>query len=559
MVVFTQTVSANHFTGLERQGQLAGTQVDLRIQRAASGASSLPMPRDASSASSGSSSSSARVHMTCEVALRTFDASFEILSIANKIKVKILVQAHSEVSSLNFTDCRLNDETVADLVHFTNLTELVLSSNWELSSVGIAKVVAKHKYITKLDVSECFQIDDRALLAIFQNLHHLQELDLSGTGVEFTDQKLCDYLNQNPHVLARLSVLKMGHCSFLIDASLRILALCPSLTNLDLSACTGLTFDLSWLQHCTNLKSVNLQAINLAYPKNTEDDPLSLSLPHLEHLDLKGACGVTDTVLHFVKQAKQLKVLNLANTGTTDSGLQGIEQLQNLETLILDNCIGVQGSGFKYIGALSKLSRLSFSSNPNFFESFTVTEYQERVRHLNEGIQLLTKQETLPPIEFLELSNCDWLDNRGVASFAKLRTIKVLRLIECGLISNAGVQKLFPQDGEIPLGQAEEVSLMDSTSYGLTNNLMHSLVRLPKLRKLTLSNTGNLTKSGPEWLKKAHKEMHSTSNLSITFFEPSFASPLSNFRTSYFGVLFFKDEFCELPLGKEKRFAAKKT
>ena len=181
-------------------------------------------------------------------------------------------------------------------------------------------------------------------------LHRLRTLDPK----QFSDIK--------PEELTLRKELYLRRPHLTDDDFIRIVKWMPALENLHLRSAV---FPKASLQHLTGLK--NLTSLSLPFTgyqdeglKNA-DMPLLSKLKSLKSLDLMGT-EIRDDGLKSIGELKSLERLNLKSCWIEGYGLQYLVQLKNLRELDLGRITrgrGIEDEGFKHLGKMSKLEKLS--------------------------------------------------------------------------------------------------------------------------------------------------------------------------------------------------------
>ncbi|KAJ3092078.1 hypothetical protein HK102_010988 [Quaeritorhiza haematococci] len=260
------------------------------------------------------------------------------------------------VSELNLTSCwQVYDDdlkVVADKCE--NLAKLCLSNCWKITDKGVAHFAQKSRKLQHLDLSYCGQltgacfvdhqwtglqsldltyckhITDDQLEKLMCRTSHIYDLRMRRC-VRITDYGLFLVVRYNPH----LRSLDLGDCDQITDKCLKwIASSCYHLVDLNLRFCTKLSniglYDLS-------LGSQHFETLNLSYCALLTDQAImcfSESISMLRHLVLKRCRKVTDRVAVFLaKSAPRLILYDVTDcplvTGATRSTL--VNAIPNIE------------------------------------------------------------------------------------------------------------------------------------------------------------------------------------------------------------------------------------
>ena len=133
------------------------------------------------------------------------------------------------------------------------------------------------------------------------------------------------------------------------DAALREVRALPSLTELRLQECRGLTDDR--IQYLRGLENLNVIILSLNQQITDRGVAHLTAVPNLENLVLVG-CSVTDEGVRHLSGLRSLKALNLRATYVTDEGLKHLKELPALEELYLQPTVFItEQHGFTGLAA----------------------------------------------------------------------------------------------------------------------------------------------------------------------------------------------------------------
>jgi len=218
------------------------------------------------------------------------------------------------------------------------------------------------------------------------------------------------------------------------------------------------------------------------------------SLKNLQTLSLRHT-AITDQGLEKLK-GLPLKYLNVAETQLSDGGLEPIGSMATLEGLLLNDCPGITGSGFKWLSKLPKLKSLDVGAMALNEEAFAEIG---RIRQLyflilskghysKSQIQALTHLEGLTCLN-LSVTNadCSW-----IPILAKIWSLRELEL------NNTAA------DGKMLSAIAKQMpNLTKIWLFGtrITDKDLDCLVSMKRLVRLDLRGT-LVTAKGIERLKR---------------------------------------------------------
>jgi len=180
--------------------------------------------------------------------------------------------------NLNFSSCKLQDQTLADIQNFTNLVTLRFEWCSNLKDPGLRYLTAMTRLST-LDLSFCYEISDEGLpcLAIpsltWLSLRRCDQITDYGishllpklTRLLHLDLCSCEKLTDTGvwciegSVGTRIETLLLDYCENITDRGVQTIASMNSLTVLDLSNCPKITSNaFLCLTELKNLKVLEL-------------------------------------------------------------------------------------------------------------------------------------------------------------------------------------------------------------------------------------------------------------------------------------------------------------
>jgi F-box/leucine-rich repeat protein 2/20 len=234
--------------------------------------------------------------------------------------------------------------------------------------------------ITFLDLAECREITNEALISITRSTTNLESLNLDSC-LNFNDYGAMQLATNCP----KLKSLNLARCNIQDQGVIVISKGLTKLEYLNLSANFALT-DKAVLAIAKNL--TNLKHLNLSFCSKIKDEAiikLVETIPTLQYLNLEGCINITNRALSDIaKHCRELETLILARcSAITDSGVVALAT--GVPTLVtLD---------------LSNLNRLT-----------------------DKGVIALAKY--LPSIENIWLQNCEKVTEAALSHIEQNKTIK---------------------------------------------------------------------------------------------------------------------------------------
>lgn len=297
----------------------------------------------------------------------------------------------------------------------------------------------KFKTITRLDLSECTNVTDFAMMNL-REMRQLTHLSLSGlTNVSHEGFKCISSL-------ARLKQLDISRMSHFEDHWLDDITELPKLTHLNLSGLNQISHDevylISGMRQLTYLDISNIGVVD------NKDMRLISGLTNLTHLNLSGLRYITDSGFKYLSKMTNLTHLNISDMPLiTDKGIMQLSVLTKLTHLHLGRLWKITNIGMSYLSRLIHLTHLNLSG----VEAITDSE----LKHLS-GLSKLTH---------LNLYFCWRIKNVGLSHLAKLTQLTHLNLAELTRITNEGISHL---SGMKDLTYLNIAKLKKVTETGLT-------------------------------------------------------------------------------------------
>eukprot|EP01090_Pellita_catalonica_P015094 TRINITY_DN3994_c0_g1_i1.p1 TRINITY_DN3994_c0_g1~~TRINITY_DN3994_c0_g1_i1.p1 ORF type:complete len:802 (-),score=55.12 TRINITY_DN3994_c0_g1_i1:40-2226(-) len=214
------------------------------------------------------------------------------------------------LQTLDLTRCLcVSDDTLLDISKLGNggLKKICLGDCEDVSDVGLVQLLSLHHDLEKVDLSKCMHLTDEAVNALaFHAQASLTRLSLSGC-TKITDKAL-RILGQSCLGLVWLDI---SGCESVTDSGLAAIASgCPALENLSLAECTRIS------------------------------DPgiadLARKCPHLQSLSV-AFCTVSNMALCSLSALPEMQVLDVSHCPliTMDGVQQAMHRWPKLDTLVM--------------------------------------------------------------------------------------------------------------------------------------------------------------------------------------------------------------------------------
>jgi F-box/leucine-rich repeat protein 7 len=243
------------------------------------------------------------------------------------------------IRSLNLRNCwQITDKGLLKIAQLCpNIETLILASVWDLTDagVGIAAAPPSLKHLKHLDLSNCRKLSDAALQAVLGTASSLSSVVLSycksfGDGAldhpvwakaKHLNLQRCTGITDAAFVkweasgrVYEIRELILSDCSFLTDTAITSIAkCCPKLETLSLSFCCALTdtFASALVSGCPNLRVLDLSFCGGAVT-NELLLLLSVGLPNLQKLSIRGCIQVTAEGVEHLKKSLSLSFVNFS-------------------------------------------------------------------------------------------------------------------------------------------------------------------------------------------------------------------------------------------------------
>eukprot|EP00803_Ostreobium_quekettii_P004868 evm.model.scf_3337.1 EVM.evm.TU.scf_3337.1 scf_3337:10233-11780(+) len=273
------------------------------------------------------------------------------------------------------TSSYITDMGLRHLARLTLLRWLALKATNDVTDVGLCHV-ATLPLLTHLHVGGCPNVTDVGIGILADELPSLTVLELpyscaAGASVQnllsFTALTSLDVSNSalssaGVHSLGKLRSLSTLRLSSVTDATMRSLAVFPSLTDLVLTSMPGVSDEgLRTMSLLSALRS--LECDLYATQQVSEVGLVSLgALLALTNLKLGFGLdnGIGDAGVRSIAMLTSLEVLSLRGSQITDDGLRSVAMLTSLTYLDLCLCSRITDSGVGCLASLVSLTYLDF-------------------------------------------------------------------------------------------------------------------------------------------------------------------------------------------------------
>ncbi|ELU11898.1 hypothetical protein CAPTEDRAFT_102929 [Capitella teleta] len=262
-----------------------------------------------------------------------------------KRSVSDLVEGVPGLRSLNLSGCYNVTDVIMThaLSHdLPSLVSLNLSLCKVITDSTIACIAGHQKQLQELELGGCAQITTNALLLLACGLSNLRRLNLRSC-CKITDEGVA-YLTGQSHTVptgtAMLEHIVLQDCQKITDVSLKYLSLGFSqLKSVNLSFCTGVTDSgLECLSRMPSLQELDLRACDGISDHGV--GYLAEGLTRLSVLHLSFCDRITDTaLLHISHGLIHLTALSLCDCSISDEGIQHlIGSSQDIVKLNIGQC-----------------------------------------------------------------------------------------------------------------------------------------------------------------------------------------------------------------------------
>jgi len=404
------------------------------------------------------------------------------------LQLASIVKACPRIEELELANNNISNTGIAMISQLGELTSLKLAGN--KIDAGAIESLQKMSRLDSLDLSDT-NLDGESVLAGLQNLNGLTSLSIDGLNcskkaieifapdlslghapqqADFkTIQEFKRAEAKQPTSWPGLRQIDMRRTTINLEGLVKILASRPSLktySDIDTPGAAPELVALLKMQPMAGLEKVgisgedmpladalsllreNMHVTSIQWPKKYGDGieqfKLLQSFPELK--EVKIVSSVLNPEVHVPLLARLTNVTRL-ELGQNNS-LHEFSELKQLEHLRLEG-IGFNEYGFQKVAKLPKLASMEIHDSFNFslerFARIFPTIQQLKVQEDEiDDLQIAAAAKLFTRLESLELVDAK-ITNASIPSFAKLKTLKNLRLVR------TNVDKKFADDLQIQL------------------------------------------------------------------------------------------------------------
>ncbi|KAH8739258.1 hypothetical protein FG386_000015 [Cryptosporidium ryanae] len=217
-----------------------------------------------------------------------------------------------------------------------------------------------------IDLSNCYQVNNRVVKCIISNCNKLKKLNISGCRLVTDSAFKTELFSPVKSSLCNLKSLIIENCCQIIDLH-NIIKHSGGLEVLNISSCRNITIGTleDIIQCCVNLKELDISSCDGISDKNCEFNcNVNTSI---EKLTISRSKLSSKTLEKIASSFLKLKFLDLKfNINMNDEVFKSITlNLKDLETLKLKNCANISDKSFYYLNnKLEKLQHLDVSWCP---------------------------------------------------------------------------------------------------------------------------------------------------------------------------------------------------
>ncbi|KAG7667523.1 hypothetical protein Ndes2526B_g07522 [Nannochloris sp. 'desiccata'] len=425
-----------------------------------------------------------------------------------------------QLRSIECLDVQLTDNSFRHWSRLTNLTALSLLGCRQLSEYALNAAISRLKNLEIVELGSCQGVSDK-VLATLGTLVNLIKVDLSSCD-NFTEVGLAALGSAKS-----LKTLLLPACWQIDDTML--MTLCSALPNLVTLSLfeAGEGVSDAGLLHLTSL--IHLTGLDLGYScwaHTSEGLQRVLSaLPALKMLNIGGAEGVTDAVLHTV--ASTLSALTMLDVSecqrTTSAGIQQLSFLPNLQELYLGWNIKMVNSALSALP--SSLNKLDLSYCAEISLVSLGANSLPKLAHLHLRRCPLVKDTALasltaaaPALQHLDISYCLNITSSGLRYLSTLTSLTHLNISAChraATVLGLGYLAAVPNLGSLEASHLPRLDNGCMQAVSFVNQLKHlclkecpritdhgllALLRIPKLISLEIDGR-NVSKEAVEKLQ----------------------------------------------------------
>ncbi|MEM7455628.1 MAG: hypothetical protein AAF456_14845 [Planctomycetota bacterium] len=398
---------------------------------------------------------------------------------------------------------RLNDSHMSGIARLTSLKKIVIRNCDSLTEASLS-VLHYLPNLEEIELSSCDSIFNLAPLRACQNLKRVKIADsahfnfyglqkivtLPGlVQLELNDNSTLrdEHLELLRDATGLESLVLIG-CDSITDQGLEVLKELPALRRLNLFRCSQVTG--TALEHV----SAELEFLVLRQTGFNADGLSHLRrLTRLKELYFGHHDSFNDESLLAIASSQQLEKLALDGVAVNDQHFSAMAECRNLKVLYLTECDNVTGESLARLAGsqleVLELIRCKRIDSPDL-QSVALFS---GLRHLDltgtriraEGIAHLT---TLENLEFLNLSDCKWVDDECLGFVGQLPSLNRLKLLEVKRVSDSGIAAL----GTMP--SLRSLSISDNRQ--VTGEGFGSFSAESPLKTLELFRLDNLSPDG---------------------------------------------------------------
>ncbi|KAB2098523.1 hypothetical protein ES319_A01G244900v1 [Gossypium barbadense] len=332
--------------------------------------------------------------------------------------VGLLAVKCNHICYLDLSYLPITSKCLSPILKLQHLEDLVLEGCFGIDDDSLA--VLKHgcNSLKSLDVSTCQNISHNGLSSLVSGAVGLQQLTLAhGSPVT---SSLGDSLKK----FSMLQSVKLDGCLISYDGLKTIGNWCPSLRELSLSKCSGVT-DEGLSSIVTRHK--DLRKLDITCCRKITDVSISRitnSCNSLTSLRMESCTLVSREAFVLIGQrCHLLEELDLTDNEIDDKGLKYISRCSQLSNLKLGICLNITDEGLIHIGrGCSKLLEL------DLYRSVEITD---------SGIIAIA--QGCPGLEMINIAYCKDITDHSLLSLSKCSRLKTLESRGCSMITSLGL------------------------------------------------------------------------------------------------------------------------
>ncbi|POM83458.1 hypothetical protein CmeUKMEL1_07495 [Cryptosporidium meleagridis] len=341
-----------------------------------------------------------------------------------------------------------------------------------------------------VDLSNCYQVNNRVIKCIISNCKKLRELNICGCRLVTDSAFNTEFFSPTGSCMTNLKTLNIQGCSQIIDLQ-SIIKRTRDLESLNISFCRNITISTfeDVIQCCINLKELDISSCDGINDNNYEFNYIANT--NIEKISLSRSKLSSSTLKKIISSMENLQYLNLNyNVNVNDEVFYEISsKLMKLNTLCLRSCANISDKSFFYLGEslrelehldiswcpmltsktlkylalrysrnnVKKLKTLKLSQNTNlgnFFDSDdnftdTINDYRKKIPRLYLNNQCESSSNDIDHTQTLNSTNSE--QNNISESQENIFQDKILEECIVKLIQNANVKTKLVGGGLTPL------------------------------------------------------------------------------------------------------------